>query len=113
MSAERPGRTEIRHSTAPDGAHTVTVTGEVDIFNAPQFEDVLDRVAEGGAILVDLRECRYVDSAAIAALIRLRKKAKGSIRIVVNGKGAVRRVLTVTKLDQIIDIESVGDSKTA
>jgi len=107
MSSDRRTSTDIRCATAPDGTHTITVSGEVDIFNAETFEDALRQAPEAGSVLVDLRECRYIDSAAVAALIRFRKKATGKVRIVVNGIGAVHRVLALTKIDEIIDIEAV------
>lgn len=116
MSADQSERTEVRHEVGSDGTHAVIVSGEVDIFNSELFESTLSEALSGGPVVIDLRDCRYVDSAAIAALIRFRKKNSGDVKIVVNGKGAVRRVLSVTRIDEIIPIESVtgqsGNSTT-
>ena len=108
MSSERAMPSEIRHTTHPDGTQTVTVWGEVDIFNADRFDGVLEEAATGGEIVIDLRECRYIDSAAVAAIVRLRKRTQRGIRVIVDGKGAVRRVLEITKLDQIVDLDPIA-----
>ena len=57
-------------STDPDG--TVVVTGEVDLYSAPQLEQVVDGAVEAGEgnVVIDLAGVRFMDSAGLNILIR-------------------------------------------
>ena len=54
-----------------DGAHVVSVEGEIDMVTAPQFEAELLRAVEAARhpVVVDLTECDFLDSTALAVLI--------------------------------------------
>ena len=95
----------IADTTTPDGICTIDVKGELDVFNVAAFEEALDRASGSKVLIVDLRQCRYIDSSSISALIRARKKTGDKIRIVADG-GSVRRVLTLTHLEDVIPVAS-------
>jgi len=47
----------------PDGTAVLTAVGEIDMSNAGQLRDALDRAGTGPLVL-DLTSCDYLDSAA-------------------------------------------------
>ena len=105
MSTNPLAYVSITDDTSADGVCTIDVKGELDVFNAGAFEEALDRASGGKLVVVDLRQCRYIDSASISVLIRARKKTGDKIRIVANG-GSVRRVLSLTHLEDVIPVVS-------
>ena len=54
-----------------DNERVVSVAGEVDVSNAPELREALDRAFEGGAtaVEVDLTEVPYIDSTGIGVLV--------------------------------------------
>jgi anti-sigma B factor antagonist len=51
----------------PDGTAVLTAVGEIDMSNAGQLRDALDRAARG-PLLIDLTSCEYLDSAGLTVL---------------------------------------------
>jgi anti-anti-sigma factor len=100
---EHPGQTRI------------VLTGELDIASTQQFERQLE-AAEAqdadDALVVDLRGVEFVDSTGLRALISAdeRVRSRGRRMIVVRGPGAVERLLTITQLDQRLELVDDPDS---
>jgi stage II sporulation protein AA (anti-sigma F factor antagonist) len=96
------------------GQTRVVLTGELDIASTQQFEREL-AAAEGqarGVLVVDLRRVEFVDSTGLRALISADERARSAGRrlIVVRGPGAVERLLTITHLDQRLELVDDPDS---
>ena len=51
----------------PDGTAVLTAVGEIDMSNADQLRDALDR-AGGNPLIIDLTSCEYLDSAGLTVL---------------------------------------------
>ncbi len=51
----------------PDGTAVLTAVGEIDMSNAGQLRDALDR-AGGSELIIDLTSCEYLDSAGLTVL---------------------------------------------
>lgn len=89
------------------GRVEVTVAGELDLSTVGRFEDAIrDAVAQatpGRNTTLDLRGVDYLDSAAINVLFA---HAGGIGTVVV--QPLLMRGLTISGLDQIVDVES-GD----
>jgi anti-sigma B factor antagonist len=106
VGAGLPFRVEL---TVPFLGHAVVaLQGELDLFTAPRFEEVLLKGIKHGArlVVVDLSEVTFVDSTGLGALIGAGKRlrgAEGSLDIVCP-RGSIRRLLELTSLDSIIDI---------
>ena len=99
---------EVTHKI--DGTiHVVTVRGEVDIHSSPALVDALRKVSEAERLIVDLTECRYIDSSVFSALLCARKEFKGEMRLVVREGCNIRRVIAITQLDKIIPVVSTLD----
>ena len=61
----------LKTSTDERGPVTVAVTGEVDATNAARFTAAVEEIAAERAIVLDLSDLLYVDSAGFAALHRI------------------------------------------
>ena len=84
-----------------DGSRVLVVNGRVDDFSVACFEKGLDHASEGRfrRLIIDLTACQ-LDSAGLAALIRLKRRANGhaaGIGLVVPD-GHVYKMLQVTGL---------------
>jgi len=99
---------ELVIDTAVDAAGTriVTVSGELDISNAPSLEaTVVSITAERPERLVfDLSGLRFMDSAGIAVLIGA--AAKANVVQLRDPSPIVRRVIELTGLSSVLHIES-------
>lgn len=105
MSVDPLAYVKITDAANPAGVYTIDVKGELDVFNVGAFEEALERASGSELVVVDFRQCRYIDSSSISILIRARKKTGDKIRIVAKG-GSVRRVLSLTHLEDVIPVVS-------
>jgi anti-sigma B factor antagonist len=83
----------------------VAVAGELDVGAAPQVAETIDDLLDVGfkAIVVDLRELSFLDSAGVHALITAENDARqrGSALSVVRGPRHVHRVFELTGTDSL------------
>ena len=91
---------------APD-ATVVTVSGDIDLGTAPDFEDELARAIEGGlggGLVIDLSEVSFIDSTGLNALVRAfeRQRLAGSLLALVSDDSRVAMMLEVTRLDRVL-----------
>jgi anti-anti-sigma factor len=84
--------------------HVLSVTGELDIYTAPLFTRELTKSRDKSRLIIDLSECRYIDSSIVAALIVERKESTLPMRLVVAEASMVRRVLEMVHMNQIIPL---------
>jgi len=96
------------------GIATVSVSGEADIYTAPELKDALVTAVDGGAteVLVDLSDATFIDSTTLGVLIgtvrRLRPRG-GTMAIVCRDRN-ICRIFEITRLDQVFPIfETVED----
>lgn len=80
--------------------------GRIDAFSVAKlrekFEDLLDEEAE--RFVVDLSETTFLDSAGMAALVSLLKRARqagGDVMLVWPKLEAAQRILKLTKFDRV------------
>jgi anti-anti-sigma factor len=84
--------------------HVLAVSGDIDIFTTPNFVTALEQAVGAERVIVDLSDCRYIDSTGISALFRWQQKTKGKIRLVVGEQDMIRRILQVARVDTFIEI---------
>ena len=100
-----------------DATHVVAVTGEIDLFTAPELKQKLTDAIEGGKsrIVVDLTETSFLDSTALGVLIgavkRLRSR-EGAL-VIVNVDQNIAKTFEITGLDQIFTILATRDDAIA
>ncbi len=52
------------------GVREIAIEGELDLSNADELREALDRTGDYPLVLVDLSHCEFVDSTALAIFIR-------------------------------------------
>ncbi|MCW2997077.1 MAG: hypothetical protein JWN65_626 [Solirubrobacterales bacterium] len=97
----------------PSGAHVVAVSGEVDIFTAPDLKRTIALAIEDGAhrLVVDLTQTRFLDSTALGVLIGAVKRLRpldGRMAIV-NTEPSTAKTFQITGLDRIFTIVPTRD----
>jgi anti-anti-sigma factor len=92
--------------TDPSGVPIISVSGDLDISNADRLGAKVAEVAarRPPRLVFDLGRLRFMDSAGIAVLLVAAEKVEAvHVR---NPTRAVRRVLELTGLTQVLTIES-------
>ena len=93
-----------------EGIPVVHVRGEIDLYTVPEFEQaVQEGINRGGlALVVDLSDVPYLDSAGLSVLFAAYKalSARNAMLYVVAhlGQPGVCRVLEITRLDTLIRV---------
>lgn len=99
----------ITSQLSADGAElTITVKGRFDFSALQLFRGSYEKVSpKPKKFVIDLKESDYLDSSALGMLLALRDYAGGDnadIRIV-NCSPDVKKILIITKLDELFNLE--------
>lgn len=87
-----------------DRPHVVSFNGELDIWKQDEVEAALSVLDGSVPAVVDLSNVRYLDSAFLSALIRLRRRlSESSITLIVKTP-SVRRVLELTEMQRLFEV---------
>lgn len=96
----------------------LTLSGEIDVFSAPQFKQAVNSIVEGieNHLIVDMNNVKYMDSSGFGILLSALKKLRpvgGTVNLI-GCAAPIERVLKITKLDTIFNMyTSVGDAINA
>lgn len=86
----------------------VSVTGELDLASAPVLEEPLLSLcdASGGAVIVDLANCGYIDLRGLRVLLAAQERLERSKQplVLVIGKPTLLRVFQVARVDTLFHI---------
>ena len=108
------GKLGCELETAGD-VEIVRAEGQADIYTSPELTKILEALVDRGArrIVLDLEKLTYLDSSALAGLLKILKKLKplnGSIKLV----GLGGKPLEVFELSRFLDLfENFPDRETA
>jgi anti-sigma B factor antagonist len=95
------------------GVPVVAAPEEVDITNADGLRVALDRASGTGALVVDMTQTLFCDSAGIHALVDAHKRARaegGRVLLALSGT-AVPRIFEITGVDRVLPrFPSVADA---
>ena len=81
----------------------VTATGDIDLANVNEFQDVLNSAAaESDAIIVNLSDVTYCDSAAVRALFAVAATTK--LGLMVPAAGPIVTLLSISGLDRVATV---------
>jgi anti-sigma B factor antagonist len=89
-------------------AHVVSLSGEVDLYTAPEFKQkLLDIVAQGARrVIVDFTETTFIDSTTLGVLVsgvkRLREN-DGQLSLVCSDRN-ITKIFEITGLDRVFTI---------
>jgi anti-anti-sigma factor len=89
----------------------VALEGEMDLSNSGFAETVLrEAMGSGGPLVVDLSKLEFIDSTGIAMLIRaIADSAEGHLSFLPSEHQAVRRLFTLTGLDERLPFAADGE----
>jgi anti-sigma B factor antagonist len=91
-----------------NGTPVVSVTGEVDIATALEFEQTLLGVTEdrAGEVIVDLTDCSFLDCIGLRALIATKARLERSNRslALVLSNPSVLKIFQITHFDELFQI---------
>jgi anti-sigma B factor antagonist len=95
----------IEDRAVGDDTHVVAVTGEIDLFTAPDFKQHVSSAIDTGAteVVVDLTSTTFIDSSSLGVLIGAHRRLKlrgGSLTIVCDNE-AITKTFRITGLDGV------------
>ena len=99
-----------------DGYVLLRLSGEVDLsWSQDVRREVLDALASGAPVGVELSAVSYIDSSGIAALVEgfQAARARGSRFALVAVSDAVRAVLELARLDRVFHLVPAADALLA
>ena len=96
-----------------DEMGVIVLEGEIDIYSAPQFKEVLLNGIEDGAqrVIVDLTAVSFIDSTALGVLVsgaKLVRPRNGNLDLVCTDENIIR-IFEITGLDRIFGIYPTRD----
>ena len=88
--------------------HVVSVTGEIDLFTAPEFKQRVSAPIDEGRthVIVDLTETTFIDSSSLGVLIgahRRLRRLEGRL-VIVCSNDAIVKTFRITGLDGVFTI---------
>ena len=105
----------ITDRRAGGDAHIVAVSGEIDLFTAPEFKLRVSAPIDAGrsTVIVDLTATTFIDSSSLGVLIgaHRRLKLRGGTLIVVCDNEAIVKTFRITGLDGVFTlVRSLDDT---
>src|SRR5215213_11106174 len=99
---------EIVDRKVDDDTHVVSVTGEIDLFTAPEFKQRMSAPIDEGrsTLIVDLSRTTFIDSSSLGVLIgaHRRLKLRGGSLVVVCDDEAIVKTFKITGLDGVFPV---------
>ncbi|MEV4713178.1 STAS domain-containing protein [Micromonospora sp. NPDC049374] len=90
------------------GCTVVEVSGDLDMATSPQLRDSLQQLIDAGdrQVVVDLGGVGFMDSSALGTLVVMFKALRdvGGRLCLASVQPGVRRVLSITSVDRVVDI---------
>jgi len=112
-----PGDFSLHQETLDGTRFVVAVTGEIDLFTAPELKAALLEAIDAGRtrVVVDLTDTTFLDSTALGVLIGTvkRLRARDGRLTLVNTDPNIARTFDITGLDQIFTICETRDEAIA
>ena len=100
-----------------DGYSVVEVSGEVDVYTAPQLDEQLSGLVEAGSyqLVVDLSAVEFLYSTGLGVLVKALKRVRehGGSLAVVTSTDRISKVFRITGLDTAIGLHSSVDEAVA
>ena len=101
---------DIKTEQIGDDGYVISLTGEVDLYTAPEFkQQLLEVISQGGKnVVVDLSETTFIDSTTLGVLVggvkRLRSN-DGQLSLVCSDRN-ITKIFEITGLDRVFRIHS-------
>ena len=108
---------DVKTDKVDDGTYVISLTGEVDLYTAPEFkQQLLNVIAEGGKdVVVDFTDTTFIDSTTLGVLVggvkRLRAE-DGRLSLVCSDRN-ITKIFEITGLDRVFTIYTTRDEALA
>jgi anti-sigma B factor antagonist len=99
---------EIKTERLDDNAYVIALSGEVDLYTAPEFkQQLLDVIGQGAKdVVVDFSDTTFIDSTTLGVLVggvkRLRTN-EGQLSLVCSDRN-ITKIFEITGLDRVFTI---------
>ncbi len=98
----------IKDRPVGSDTHVISVSGEIDLFTAPEFKQrVMTPIVAGVEhVVVDLMETTFVDSSSLGVLIgaHRRLKSRGGRLVVACNSESIVKTFRITGLDTVFTL---------
>ena len=104
---------DIKTEELANDAYVIALTGEVDLYTAPEFKQQLLEVIGQGAkeVVVDFSDTTFIDSTTLGVLVggvkRLRAQ-EGRLSLVCSDRN-ITKIFEITGLDRVFTIYATRD----
>jgi anti-sigma B factor antagonist len=110
---EGPVNFDVKTDKVDDATYVISLTGEVDLYTAPEFkQQLLDVIGQGGKdVVVDFSNTTFIDSTTLGVLVggvkRLRAQ-EGRLALVCSDRN-ITKIFEITGLDRVFTIYPTRD----
>jgi anti-sigma B factor antagonist len=107
----------VRTEELSGDAYLIALTGEVDLYTAPEFkQELLDAIAKGAKhVVVDLSGTTFIDSTTLGVLVGGVKRLRtndGQLSLVCSDRN-ITKIFEITGLDRVFTIHATRDEAVA
>ena len=108
---------DIKTEQLDGDGHVIALSGEVDLYTAPEFKQQLLEVIGQGAthVVVDLSDTTFIDSTTLGVLLSGVKRLRpvgGELAVVCTDRN-IRKIFEITLLDRVFSIHEDRDEALA
>ena len=107
----------VRTEQLSGDAYLIALTGEVDLYTAPEFkQELLDAIAKGAKhVVVDLSGTTFIDSTTLGVLVGGVKRLRtndGQLSLICSDRN-ITKIFEITGLDRVFTIHATRDEAVA
>jgi anti-sigma B factor antagonist len=105
---------DVNTDNLGDGKYVISLSGEVDLYTAPEFkQQLLEVIDQGGRdVIVDLSNTTFIDSTTLGVLVggvkRLRTN-EGQLSLVCSDRN-ITKIFEITGLDRVFAIHPTREA---
>ena len=105
---------DIKTEPLENDAYVIALSGEVDLYTAPEFkQQLLEVIGKGGKdVVVDLTDTTFIDSTTLGVLVggvkRLRPNG-GQLSLVCSDRN-ITKIFEITGLDRVFTIHATREA---
>jgi anti-sigma B factor antagonist len=104
---------DIKTEQLSSEAYVISLTGEVDLYTAPEFKQQLIEVIEQGGkdVIVDFSNTTFIDSTTLGVLVGGVKRLRtndGRLSLVCSDRN-ITKIFEITGLDKVFEIHATRD----
>ena len=108
---------DVKTEKVDDSTYVVALSGEVDLYTAPEFkQQLLEVIGEGGKdVIVDFSGTTFIDSTTLGVLVGGVKRLRGQdgrLSLVCSDRN-ITKIFEITGLDRVFTIYPTRDEALA